>query len=66
MQEITIPLDEYNELKRKAAFYDRIAAKNSAAGKASASKLSPAERSARAKRAVEARMAKYGQKRRTE
>lgn len=66
METITIPKDEYNELKRKADAYDtqkaRLAVSNSRAGRMSASKLTPEERSARAKKAVEARIKKYGQK----
>ena len=61
---VTILYSEYEELKKKAKAYDKIVSSNSNAGKASAMKLSPEERSARAKRAVEARMKKYGQKRR--
>lgn len=65
---ISIPLQEYDELKRKADAYDmqkaRLAKSNSIAGKASASKLTPEERLARAKKAVQARIAKYGQQNR--
>lgn len=59
---IAIPKTEYAELKRKAEAYDKIKGNNSKAGKVSASKLTPEQRSARAKKAVEARMKKYGQK----
>lgn len=63
---ITIPRQEYEELLRKAKAYDEQKAKlsksNSIAGKASASKLTPEQRSERAKKAVEARIKKYGQK----
>lgn len=65
-EKISISLQEYNELKRKADAYDRsreIRSKtNSAAGKASAAKLTPEQRRERAKKAVAARIAKYGQK----
>jgi len=62
MKTITVPLEEYNELKRKAEAYDKISKGNSAKGKASVAKFTPEELSARAKKAVEARIAKYGQK----
>lgn len=59
---IAIPKSEYLELKRKADAYDKIKNNNSNAGKASARNLTPEQRSARAKKAVEARIKKYGQK----
>ncbi len=62
---VTIPRSEYEELKRKAAMADNRSRGNSKAGKASAAKLTPEQRRARAKKAVEARIKKYGQGRRT-
>ena len=59
---IAIPKSEYLELKRRAEAYDKIKAKNSTAGKASASSLTPEQRRERAKKAVQARIAKYGQR----
>ena len=59
---IAIPKSLYDELMRKAEAYDKIASNNSKAGKASVAKLTPEQRSARAKKAVQARIAKYGQK----
>lgn len=59
---IAIPKSLYDELMRKAEAYDKIKSNNSKAGKASVAKFTPEERSARAKKAVEARIAKYGQK----
>lgn len=59
---IAIPKSEYIELKRKAEAYDKIKNNNSEAGKKTWANVSPAERSARAKKAVTARIAKYGQK----
>lgn len=61
---IAIPKSQYDELCRKAAAYDELARNLSRAGKASSAKLTAEERSARAKKAVEARIRKYGQKRR--
>lgn len=65
-EKISISLREYNTLKRKAEAYDaqraRWSKSNSRAGKVSASKLTPEERHERAKKAVQARIAKYGQK----
>lgn len=66
MKTIAIPIEEYKELKRKAEAYDEMRKKrsnaNSRAGRASASKLTPEQRSERAKKAVAARIARYGQK----
>ncbi len=66
MENITIPIEEYNELKRKSEAYDKMHAQRikatSAAGKASISNLTPEQRSERARKAVAARMTKYGQK----
>lgn len=58
---ITISRKEYEELKAKAAIADKIAANNAKAGKKSAANLTPEQRSERARKAVAARMAKYGQ-----
>ena len=62
MGSVTISEDEYAELKRKAEAYEKIQQNNSKAGKASASNMTAKERSERAKKAVEARIKKYGQK----
>lgn len=66
MKTIAIPIEEYTELKHKAKAYDEMYKKrsnaNSRAGKASASKLTPEQRSERARKAVAARIKKYGQK----
>lgn len=62
MKQITISKAEYDELKAKAEKYDKIKGNNSNAGKVSASKLTPEQRSERARKAVQARIAKYGQK----
>lgn len=59
---IAIPKSEYEELKRKAQAYDNMTKHLSSAGKAAANKLTPEQRSARAKKAVAARIVKYGQK----
>ena len=60
---MAIPDEEYAELKRKAKLYDEmVAARKRGAEKANS--ISPEERRLRAKKAVEARIAKYGQKRR--
>lgn len=59
---IAIPKSLYDELIRKAEAYDKIKNNNSKAGKASVAKLTPEQRRERAKRAVEARIAKYGQR----
>lgn len=58
---IAIPKSEYLELKRKAEAYGKIKSNNSKAGKASVAKFTPEQRSARAKKAVAARIKKYGQ-----
>ncbi len=62
METIAIPKSEYLELKRKADAYDKMNAGASTGGKKTWAKLTPEERSARAKKAVQARIAKYGQK----
>lgn len=61
-EQISISLREYQELKRKAEFYDKMNAGASVGGKKAWANLTPEERSARAKKAVEARIKKYGQK----
>lgn len=67
---ITIPKNEYLELKNKAEAYDKNhelrARATSKAGKASANSLTPEQRRERAKKAVEARIKKYGQKTKTD
>lgn len=65
METITVPRRDYEELKRKAEAYDKISAKNAQAGRASSAALTPEQRRERAKKAVAARMAKYGQQRRS-
>lgn len=59
---IAVPEDKYKELMCKAEAYEKIRAGHSKAGKASVAKLTRQELSARAKKAVEARIRKYGQK----
>lgn len=66
MQTITVPLDEYNELTRKAEAYDKLSVGGKTGGKKSSAKLTPEQRKERAKKAVEARIKKYGQKKRKE
>lgn len=62
MESIAIPIEEYKELKRKADAYDKMSVGASIGGRKAWSKLTPEQRSERAKKAVAARMAKYGQK----
>lgn len=62
METIAIPIEEYKELKRKAEAYDRMNIGSSTGGKKSSANLTPQQRSERAKKAVAARIAKYGQK----
>lgn len=62
MDKIEISIDEYKELVAKAEAYDKIRANNSAAGKKSANNMTAEELTARAKKAVQARIEKYGQK----
>ncbi len=62
METIAIPIEEYDELKRKAEAYDKMNIGASVGGKKSSSNLTPEQRSERAKKAVAARIAKYGQK----
>lgn len=68
MTKIAIPEEEYNELKRKAAAYDSMTSKMSTAGskggRKSSASLTPEQRRERAKKAVAARIAKYGQQKR--
>lgn len=59
---ITISRTEYDELKHKAASYDRISEAGKRGGSRTMASLTPEQRSARAKKAVEARIKKYGQK----
>lgn len=59
---IAIPRIEYAELKRKADAYDKMNAGASTGGKKAWAKLTSEQRSERAKKAVQARIAKYGQK----
>ncbi len=65
MEKIAIPKKLYDELKRKADAYDRMNVGSSKGGKRAWAKLTPEQRSARAKKAVAARIAKYGQKRKS-
>lgn len=51
---------ELEELRAKAEKYDRVRASASKAGKASMAKLTPEERSAKARKALEARKKKLG------
>lgn len=59
----SIDTAELAELREKAAKYDKICRQYAKNG-ASLNQISAEERSARAKKAVEARIAKLGQKRR--
>ncbi len=65
-EKISISLQEYEELKRKARAYDELSAGFSArgriGGRKSSSNLTPEQRHERAKKAVAARIKKYGQK----
>lgn len=61
MTNITIPKELYDTLIKKAEAYDRICSKRSQEAKARNARMSPEQRSANAKKAVEARIAKYGQ-----
>lgn len=54
----SILTDEFAELKRKAESYDKL----SGGGKKSSANMTPEQRRERAKKAVAARIAKYGQK----
>lgn len=56
---VEIEENELNSLRAKAEAYDEMIKKRSLGGKISAQKLTPEERSARAKKAVQARIAKY-------
>ena len=58
---IKIDSIELQELRRKAELYDKIGKNNSIAGKKSAANMTPEQRSEKAKKAVAARIAKYGQ-----
>lgn len=62
MEKISISLQEYTELRRKADAYDKMNAGSSSGGKKSSANLTPEQRRERAKKAVAARIAKYGQK----
>lgn len=53
---------ELEELKAKAEAYDRLMKSRSDGGKKSSTNMTAEQRSARAKKAVLARMAKYNQK----
>lgn len=61
---IAIPKSLYDELIRKAKAYDNMTAHLGEAGKKSSAKLTPEQRKERAKKAVEARIAKSGQRKR--
>lgn len=62
-----IPVDqqltEAEEIAIKAQKYDEMIARRAAGGKKAAANMTAAERSARAKRAVDARIKKLGQNR---
>jgi len=58
---VTISKDELDRLKHKAKLYEKMVLDNSKAGKKAWSKLTPEQRSERAKKAVAARIAKYNQ-----
>lgn len=55
---IQIDKTELDELRRKAQLYDEIISKSAAASKKGWAKLSKAEKSTRAKKAVQARIDK--------
>lgn len=57
---------EWQEICRKVEAYDKICAKRSAEAKARNARMTPEQRRANAKKAVQARIAKYGQKPRKE
>ncbi len=59
---LEMPITEWQEICRKVEAYDKICAKRSAEAKARNARMTPEQRSANAKKAVEARMKKYGQK----
>ena len=59
---VQISEKELAELRRKAEAYDKMNAGSSRGGKNAWANLTPEERSIRAKKAVQARMEKYGQK----
>ena len=61
---LEISSDELAELRRKAKAYDEMLARRSAGGKKAWTNLSAEERSARAKKAVAARIKKYNQSKR--
>lgn len=61
METIAIPKDEYSELKRKADAYDRMNVGASTGGKKAWAALTAEQRSERARKAVRARIVKYGQ-----
>lgn len=65
MQKITtieIPIEIWEEVNRKAEAYDKICALRSKEARARNALMTPEQRSANAKKAVEARIKKYGQK----
>lgn len=62
-EKISVSLQEYKELKRKAEAYEKLSNGGKSGGKKSSANMTPEQRSARAKKAVEARIKKYGQKR---
>lgn len=64
MEKIEITVNEYKELKAKAKKYDKIVSAGSAGGKKSVANMTAEQLSARAIKAVEARIKKYGQKKR--
>lgn len=61
-EKISISLQEYNDLKRKAEAYEKLSNGGKSGGKKSSANMTPEQRRERAKKAVEARIAKYGQK----
>lgn len=63
MKKIEITVDEYKELKDKAKKYDKIVSAGSTGGKKSVANMTAEQLSARAKKAVEARIKKHNQKR---
>lgn len=61
-EKICLSPEEYQELKRKADAYDKLSRGGKSGGKKSSANMTPEQRRERAKKAVEARMKKYGQK----
>lgn len=59
---LEMPAAEWQEICRKVEAYDKICALRSKEAKARNARMTPEQRSLNAKKAVEARIKKYGQK----